>query len=194
MAPLRTAATTAAFRRTTHLLVFGGGRPSVSCFLIRDSSEGVLIPLRGGINGPTSPVGGPSATGLVGRIAAFPLVSRSTGAIPFAQATPVFHVFLTISSVFVTNFLKTTPKFRYFPSLLINAEIAARRCSEQERTLLRDYATLMPQSSSLDGQSSISRVIHDEKKNFSRRVLALSENLALVNGAILLNVNRGGTR
>ena len=50
------------------------------------------------------------------------------------------------------------------------------------------YATVMPKMGFPIRRVAISRINHDEKKIFSRSVLASSENFAFVNGAILPNV------
>jgi hypothetical protein len=72
MSPLRTAATTAAFRRTTHLLVFGCGRLRVSSIPLSDSSGGVFIGGHSGAEGSTSYLRDLPVTDLAGKIAPFP--------------------------------------------------------------------------------------------------------------------------
>src|SRR5438552_4586816 len=82
MPPPRTAATTAALRRTTHLLVLRGGRLSMSRARLDGSSKSVSIWLFGEAEGRTSD--GPGAVGnrcswIDGGI---PWRSRSTSPIP----------------------------------------------------------------------------------------------------------------
>jgi hypothetical protein len=99
--PLRTAATTAALRRTTHLFVFGGGR--LASVPASDSLESVSSRGTWDADDPTSPERGPLVTGLVGRMAAFPLVLGSTAQPLRLIHSRLFHEVFTISSVFVTR-------------------------------------------------------------------------------------------
>src|SRR5208282_2118628 len=95
--PLRTAATTAALRRTTHLLVAGGGRPSMGDVRFGSSPESGSTGRWGEAEGPVSLSRGPSVADPSRLTASFPLLSpRSTGSIPAASNSHLFHEFLTI--------------------------------------------------------------------------------------------------
>jgi hypothetical protein len=95
--PLRTAATTAALRRTTHLFVFGGGRLAMSGVPASDSLESVSSRGTWDADDRTSPARGPLVTDLVGKIAAFPLVLGSATqpllVMPFPIISRIFHDF-----------------------------------------------------------------------------------------------------
>jgi hypothetical protein len=103
--PLRTAATTAALRRTTHLFVSGGGRRSMSGVLARDSPGHVSSPGRGDADDPTSQGRDVLVIDLAGRVAACPLVPGSTCQFLRAVHSRSFHGYFTISKVFVILFL-----------------------------------------------------------------------------------------
>jgi hypothetical protein len=108
IAPLRTAATTAALRRTTHLFVFGTGRLSMSGGVpARDSLESVSSRGVGDPDDPTPRDRGPLVTDLVGNIAAYPLVFASTCPIPSRSAirdhfTKLSRFPTCLSSIFFT--------------------------------------------------------------------------------------------
>jgi hypothetical protein len=95
IAPLRTAATTAALRRTTHLFVFGGGR--LANVPASDSLVSVSSRDAWDADDPTSREVGPLVTDLIGKTAAFPLVLGSTAAtlrvMPFPIVSRIFHDF-----------------------------------------------------------------------------------------------------
>jgi hypothetical protein len=105
ISPTRTAATTAALRRTTHRFVFGGGRLAMSGIPASDSLESVSSRGTGDADDPTSHGRGPLVTDLVGKIAAFRLVLGST-AQPLSawRHSQSFHEVFTDSNAFVTQF------------------------------------------------------------------------------------------
>ncbi len=77
--PLRTAVTTAALRRATHLLVIGGGRLSMIDIPINDSPESVFIGRHGDADSSPSPERTPPITGLDSRISVdFPIPSAQS--------------------------------------------------------------------------------------------------------------------
>src|SRR5689334_8357169 len=86
--PLRTAATTAALRRATHLLVFGSGSCSIRRVPATDSPGGVFIRRRPAALGAASHQQDPPLTELAGKTTACPRPPWSTtphfgsGAIP----------------------------------------------------------------------------------------------------------------
>ena len=92
--PLRTAATTAALRRTTHRFVFGGGR--LTSVPASDSLESVSSRGAWDADDRTSPERALLVTDLAGRTAAFPLVLGSTAhpsVMPFPIVSRIFHDF-----------------------------------------------------------------------------------------------------
>jgi len=98
IAPLRTAPTTAAFRRITHLRVFAGGRPSVRDIRINSSSKRVSADRFGDVEGLTSNEPGPEVAGCPRNKVLFPLLlSRSTGASPAKTQFPLISRFFALS-------------------------------------------------------------------------------------------------
>jgi hypothetical protein len=147
--PLRTAATTAALRRTTHLFVFGGGRLAISGVPASDSRQSVSSRGTGDADDPSSPERGPLVTDLVGKIAAFPLVLGSTAqplrVLPFPIVSRIFHDFQRVCHPNFFIFSKISK--RLLP--LSGSAVTRRRSRMQERHFLpggpcNDYAAKGP--------------------------------------------------
>ena len=201
--PLRTAATTAALRRTTHLLVAGSGRPSMGDIRIGSSPESGSTGRWGEAEGPASLSRGPSVVDPSRQTASFPLLSlRSTGSIPATtQFTPVSRIFNDFERICHQFFLKYRQNPAEEPAPRASA-VRVESISEPKRVCWRArhcavltlfqqecsgrtgsiHATVMPKVGSFIQGTLISRINHDEKKKNSRSVLASSENFAFVIG------------
>jgi hypothetical protein len=107
ISPLLTAATTAALRRATHLLVVGGGSPSVGDPGIGNSLARVSTGQSGEAVERGSKGRDPLIVNSSRAIASVRLLPpRSTGLFLMQGNFRFFHDFLTILGVFVTNFFE----------------------------------------------------------------------------------------
>jgi hypothetical protein len=160
-----------------------------------DSLERVSSRGTGDADDPISHGRGPLVADLVGRIAAFPLVLGSTAQPSAWCHSRSFHEFFTISSVFVTPFFHFLSRRKGFSRAAIKWLPEEINNAGRVLPAVSLYATLMPRLPHSAANHRFSRIFHGEKNFFSRWLVALSENLALVNDEQFCSTcNLGETR
>jgi len=174
--PLRTATTTAALRRTTHLLVFGCGSCSISRVPPTDSPGGVLIRRRQAALGPAPLHQDPPIIELAGKTAAYSRSPCSTAPFLATRQFPFVSRSFHDRERVVINFSTFRIEFRPASASVLRPDVfLSNGClyaGPIVQTLCRNVRS--------DAKMTHSRYFHVCTPNFSRLVLAASANFTLV--------------
>lgn len=187
--PLRTAATTAALRRTTHLLVLGRGSCSISRVAPSDSPRGVFIRRRQATLGPAPHLQDPPETELVGNTAACSRAHCSTGPMFRRRGNSVPFTIFSRSRAFCHQFFRL---FEAGASVHDSQYLKARKVRRSGSDLLcKPYA----ETEALGGQIPVSRFFHDHGPSFFTFGSCVQREFhPRLTRAILPLFSQGGTR